>query len=81
MKFLQQSWPVWGGVLLYAGAMLKFGLATADEVPPVPQWVWWSINAAFIATFLVALQTLMIVRRLDESKRENPPPNDSEDVL
>ena len=81
MKFLQQSWPVWGGVLLYAGAMLKFGLATVGDEPPVPQWVWWSINAAFTATFLVALQTLMIVRRLDESKRGSPPPNDSEDVL
>jgi len=45
---------------------------------PVPQWVWWSVNAAFTATMLVAIQTCMIARRLDEDKHGSPPPADSE---
>ena len=56
MRFLKQSWPVWAGVLLYAGAALKFALAATSGAPPLPQWVWWSVNAAFTATFLVAIQ-------------------------
>ena len=80
MKFLQQSWSVWAVVFLYAGAALKFGLATIGDQPPVPQWVWWSINAAFTATTLVAIQTLMIIRRLDEGQGGSPPAADSENV-
>jgi hypothetical protein len=57
MKFFQQSWPVWGCALLYAGAALKFSLATIGDGEPVSQWVWWSVNAAFTATGLVAIQT------------------------
>ena len=80
MKFFQQSWPVWAVVFLYAGAALKFSLATVGDEQPVPEWVWWSVNAAFTATTLVAIQTLMIIRRLDERQGGSSPTAESEDV-
>ena len=80
MKFFRRSWHIWAWLILYAGAALKFSLATIGDEPQVPQWVWWSINAVFIATFLVAMQTWMIAKRLDEDKHGSPPPGDDESV-